>query len=290
MFQKINESNKLVLNKPMDVDMIYYSELEEWHTSNAFRSFSVKYVVDNCIYYKIDRKEYPVTAGTFMTACKYDNVLAYNKLPIKSICIDICPGTVLETFTVLTSGHDDFDNFLSGHFKYPEFYESLHSVHNTTVGIKLRQLLARIEKEQAPEIDKEWFIDLSERIIYQEYGNYLALNEINSVKPATRKEVLHRLHQAIEFMDANFLEISEIKEVSAHCNMSEYHFFRRFKEVFKKTPYQYITENKMQLARKLLIEKKHSVSEIAFLCSFPDVYTFSKGFKKFFGIPPSLVK
>jgi AraC family transcriptional regulator len=290
MFQKITETNKLVLNKPMDIDMIYYSELEEWYTTNAFRSFSVKYVVDNCIYYKIDGKEHAVKAGTYMTACKYDNVYAYNKLPIKSICIDICPDTVLETFTVLTSGHEDFDNFLSGHFKYPEFFESLNAVTNTTIGAKLQQLLSRIEKEKTPDINKEWFMDLSERIIYQEYGNYLALNEINSVKATTRKEVLHRLLLAKEFMDSNYLEIAEIREIADHCNMSEYHFFRRFKEVYKKTPYQYITEQKMQKARQLLSEKKHTVSEVALLCNFPDVFTFSKSFKKFFGIPPSLVK
>jgi AraC-like DNA-binding protein len=290
MFQKITESNKLVLNKPTEIDMIYYSELDEWYTNNAFRSFSVKYVVNNCIYYRIDGKEHAVKAGTYMTACKYDHVYAYNKLPIKSICIDICPNTVLETFTVLTSRHDDFDNFLSGHFKYPGFYESMHAVSNTSIGAKLQHLLTRIEHEKTPDIHKEWFIDLSERIIYQEYGNYLALNEINSVKAATRKEVLHRLHQAKEYIDTKFLEIAEIKEIADHCNMSEYHFFRRFKEVNKKTPYQYITEKKMLHARMLLQNKQHTVSQVAYICNFPDVYTFSKSFKKFFGIPPSLMK
>jgi AraC-like DNA-binding protein len=91
-------------------------------------------------------------------------------------------------------------------------------------------------------------------------------------------------------MDANFLQIAEIKEVAEHCNMSEYHFFRRFKEVYKKTPYQYITEQKMQLAKTMLLQKEHSVSDIAILCSFPDIFTFSKAFKKFFGVPPSMIR
>jgi hypothetical protein len=38
-----------------------------------------------------NEKEYAVKANTYMTACKYDNVQAYNLVPIKSICIDICP-------------------------------------------------------------------------------------------------------------------------------------------------------------------------------------------------------
>jgi AraC family transcriptional regulator len=127
-------------------------------------------------------------------------------------------------------------------------------------------------------------------MVYQEYGNYLALNDIHSVKPSTKKEVLERLQMAKEYIDGNFLQIAEIKEVADHCNMSEYHFFRRFKEVYKKTPYQYITENKMQLAKTLLLEKSHSISDIAILCSYPDVFTFSKAFKKFYGTSPSMVR
>ena len=290
VFEKITDQNKTSLNKLLDGDMIYYSELNEWYTTNAFRSFSLKFVIDGCIYYKKNEKEYAVTANTYMTACKYDNVQAYNLVPIKSICIDICPRTVEETFTVLTSKNENFDNYLSGYFKHPEFYESLHSVYNTSIGKKLQGLLYVIQAGRPFTIAKEWFLDLSERMVYQEYGNYLALNEIHSVKPSTKKEVLERLQMAKEYIDGNFLQIAEIKEVADHCNMSEYHFFRRFKEVYKKTPYQYITENKMQLAKTLLLEKKHSISDIAILCSYPDVFTFSKAFKKFYGISPSMVK
>ena len=290
MFERITEHNKSSLNKPLDSDMIYYSELSEWHTGNAFRSFSLKFVIDECIYYKKGKKEYAVKANTYLTACKYSDVQAYNLFPIKSICIDICPRTVAETFTVLTSKNEDFDNYLSGYFKSPEFFESIHSVYNTSIGNKLQQLLYLIRLGQPVTVGKEWFIDLSERIVYQEYGNYLALNEINSVKPSTRKEVLERLHVAKEYIDANFLQISEIKEVADYCNMSEFHFYRRFKEVYKKTPYQYITENKMQLAKQMLLEKSHTISDVAILCSYPDVFTFSKAFKKFYGVSPSMVR
>lgn len=290
LFEKIYEHNKTSLNKSLDSDMIYYTELNEWCIDNAFRSFSLKYVIENCIYYKVDQKEYAVTANTYLTACKYPNVKAYNRRPVKSICIDICPRTIAEAYTILTGKNEDFDSFLSGYFKSPLFLESLHPAHNTPIGKKLQDLHYLIRTQKNIYVNKEWFLDLAERIIYQEYNAYLALKEISCVRPSTKKETLQRLHVAKEFMDTNFLHIAEIKEVAEHCNMSEYHFFRRFKEVYKKTPYQYITENKMQLAKQLLLEKKHTVSDVALLCSFPDVFTFSKAFKKFYGISPSLIK
>jgi AraC-like DNA-binding protein len=46
----------------------------------------------------------------------------------------------------------------------------------------------------------------------------------------------------------------------------------------------------MHLAKYLLLGSKHSISEIAFSCDFPDVFTFSKAFKKFYGVSPSQMK
>lgn len=290
MFERITEKNKISLNKPAGTDKIYYSELNEWYTNNAFRSFSLKFVIEECIYYNKEGKEYPVKAGTYMTACRHDDVKAYNHKPIKSICVDICPKTIAEAFTILTAKNEDLDAYLHNYFAYPEFMESIHSVSDTSVGEKLTHLKGHIQSGADVQLNKEWWLDLSERIIYQEYSNYLALKEIKLAKASTRKEVLQRLHQAKEYIDMNFLQINEIKEVAVHCRMSEYHFFRRFKEVYKKTPYQYITEQKMHLAKYLLKGSKQSVSEIALSCNFPDVFTFSKAFKKFYGIPPSLMK
>ena len=290
MFERITEKNKFSLNKPANTDKIYYSELKEWHTTNAFRSFSLKFVIEECIYYNKDGKEYPVKANTYMTACKYDNVKAYNQKPIKSICVDICPKTVAEVFTILTAKNEDLDAYLNSYFTYPEFLESMHSVYATSVGNQLLQLNYLIQTGVSIHPGREWLLDLTERIIYQEYGNYLALKEIKLTKSSTRKEVLQRLQRAKEYMDTNFLKIKEIREVADHCGMSEYHFFRRFKEVYKKTPYQYITEQKMHLAKYLLKGSRHSISEIALSCNFPDVFTFSKAFKKFYGVPPSLMK
>ena len=85
--------------------MVYYSELNEWFTANAFRSFSLKYVIDRCIYYKAGNKEHAVNAGSFLLACKQPDVKAYfdSKTTVKSICIDICSATLAEAFTVMSA-------------------------------------------------------------------------------------------------------------------------------------------------------------------------------------------
>jgi AraC family transcriptional regulator len=290
-FHTITEENKLTLNKPSGTDVVYYSELNEWFTHNAFRSFSLKYVVDRCIYYKVRNKEHAVNQGNFLLACPQPDVNAYfdSKNIVKSICIDICPATVAEAFTVLTAQNDhNFDNYMASYFKTPEFFEAVCPVSAARFGNKLNQLVAAIAGGQAQdEIDKEWFLDLVEKIIFHEYGNYLALNGIRSVKLETRKEILLRLKIAKQYMDDQFLNIEEINQIAAVCNMSEFHFYRSFKQAFGITPYQYLLSKRLIVAKDLVGRGELSVTGIAAYCNFPDVFTFSKAFKRRFGVAPS---
>jgi AraC family transcriptional regulator len=291
-FRTITEANKFSLDQPVDVDVVYYSELKEWFTSNAFRSFSLKYVVDNCIHYKVGNKEHAVASGTMLLACKQPHVKAYFESDdlVKSICIDIRPETVAEAFTVMSSGNDhNFDNYLAKYFQHPEFFETVCPVNSATAFCdKLNSLVAAIRRGDATDqVNKEWFHDLLEKIIYHEYGNYLALNGIQSLKLETKKELLSRLIMAKEFMNENFLSIEEVSEVAVFCNLSEFHFFRSFKQAFAITPYQYLLNKRLELGKELLTKGNLSVTQIAFDCNFPDIFTFSKAFKRRFGVSPS---
>ncbi len=290
-YHTITEENKLSLNKPSDLDTIYYSELNEWCTNNAFRSFSLKYVVACCIYYKTGNREHAVSQGNFLLACKqpYVNASFDSRNTVKSICIDICPATVAEAFTVLTAqGDPDFDNYLAGYFKAPHFFESVCPVGAAPFGNKLNGLAAAIVNGSAEQhVDKEWFLDLVEKIIFHEYGNYLALNGIRSLRMETRKEILRRLKTAKQYIDDEFLNIDEIGRVAAVCNMSTFHFFRSFRQAFNITPYQYILHKRLTLAKELLEARQLSITQIAGYCNFPDVFTFSKAFKRQFIIAPS---
>lgn len=291
-FCTISEQNKLSLNKPSDCDVVYYSELNEWFTTNAFRNFSIKYVVDRCIHYKVGNKEHDVNGGNFLLACQQPHVKAYfdSGNTVKSICIDIRPDTMAEAFTVMSADKDaDFDNYLSGYFRTPHFFETVCPLNNAIpFAPKLEQLVAAIRVGQADQyVNKEWFLDLAEKIIYHEYGNYLALNGIRSVKLETRKELLRRLSAARQFMDESFLQIEEVNEAAVFCNMSEFHFFRSFRQAFGITPYQYLLNKRLDLARELVQAKQLNMTQIALHCSFPDIFTFSKAFKRRFGKPPS---
>jgi AraC-like DNA-binding protein len=291
-FEKIHEGNKLSLNKPLDSDMIYFSELKEWYTDNAFRSFSVKFVLDQSIQYKNGGKEQRVKAAHYLLACRQPDVKAYfhTPLPVRSICIDICPRSFSEAYYLLLSKNDDIDTGVANYFRYPEFYEKVRQLDGSALSQKLQSIVPLILTGLVEAVNKEWFLDLTEKIIYKEYGNYIALKNIHSIRASTRKEILRRLQLGKEYMDEHFLVIKEIRQVAEYSNMSEYHFFRSFKQAFGVTPFQYLTGKKMTLAKELVQDRERKLADIALTCNFPDVFTFSKAFKRYYGVPPSAMR
>ena len=118
-FIKINEENKNTLNKSHEASHVYYSELNEWFTNNAFRSFSLKYVLAGTINYSAGKSVVEVKEGTFLIADKRDSGKAYfESAPLtKSICIDINSEVIAEAATVMAAKDNfDFDNYLTKYF------------------------------------------------------------------------------------------------------------------------------------------------------------------------------
>jgi AraC-like DNA-binding protein len=65
---------------------------------------------------------------------------------------------------------------------------------------------------------------------------------------------------------------------------------RAFLQRFGISPKQYIIKLRMNKALQLLIENKHSVKEISFLCGFSDEKYFSRAFREKYGYPPSQLR
>jgi AraC family transcriptional regulator len=291
-FSRITDENKIELSRPAHTDMINYCELNEWYGTNSFRSFGIKYVIENFIYYKVDKKEHLLKTGDFMLACEKPYVKSYfeSAKATRDLCININNETVKEVFTILLAKEDyRFDDYLAKYFKNPVFFESVCPVKSApALNQKLQQLVADINAGTAHStVHKEWFLDLAEKIIYHEYGNCLALNGIHSVKTETKKEILRRLKIARQYMDDCFPEINDIGEVAAACSLSEFHFFRSFKQAYSITPYQYLLQKRLEFAKSMLPVRDMTLSKIAAQCNFSDLPTFSKAFKKQFGVAPS---
>ena len=56
------------------------------------------------------------------------------------------------------------------------------------------------------------------------------------------------------------------------------------------SPKKYLTDVRMQKAAKLLTQSSDAVTEIAKKTGYPDLFSFSRAFSKYYNCPPSEYK
>jgi AraC-like DNA-binding protein len=79
----------------------------------------------------------------------------------------------------------------------------------------------------------------------------------------------------------------EISELASECGISEAYFRRLFDAVHARSPKAYITELRMEYAKKLILSGELSVSDVGAACGFTDPCYFSREFSKVVGVCPS---
>ncbi len=82
-----------------------------------------------------------------------------------------------------------------------------------------------------------------------------------------------------------YLNIS-VEELAALCHMSISRFKREFKKIYDCPPATYIKLNKLEKAKKQLVDTDKRIKEIAYECGFNDLSHFSKSFVQRFGVNP----
>ena len=95
----------------------------------------------------------------------------------------------------------------------------------------------------------------------------------------TDKQNVDRLNQVIDYTITNFASKIILEVVASMSNMSVSNFCKYFKTRMKKTYVQYLTEVRIAMSCKLLIENKLSVHQIAFESGFINISNFNRAFK-----------
>ena len=90
----------------------------------------------------------------------------------------------------------------------------------------------------------------------------------------------------IEYMKYRIGSPLNIEAMAEIANLSRYHFSRLFKEETGFSPYEYLLELRMDMARHLLSTTDQPVGEIAYSLGYNSAMGFSMAFSKREGLPP----
>jgi AraC family transcriptional regulator len=110
-------------------------------------------------------------------------------------------------------------------------------------------------------------------------------------RPAEPRRVLGRLapwqvNRVVAHIEANLAAAIQAKDLAAVVNLSTSHFFRGFKASTGMTPFEYVAQRRVELARELMRTTSDPLSHIAVQCGLCDQSHLCRLFRRLVGQSP----
>ena len=102
-----------------------------------------------------------------------------------------------------------------------------------------------------------------------------------SVPPA------RHLLRAKELVDAHYADPLTVDDMARAANLSRSHFTREFRRTFGETPRAYLITRRLERAAALLRNTDRSVTEICHSVGIESIGSFTTGFTRTYGRPPT---
>ena len=103
----------------------------------------------------------------------------------------------------------------------------------------------------------------------------------------SKETVDERIRNVHRYIKYNYMEEISISELAAAAGFERSYLYRIFKQRYGVGPKEYLTKVRLDKA-KWLLARGYSVAECAYLIGYSDAFSFSKAYKKRFGVSPSL--
>ena len=293
MYRLLTENNNAVpLVSGNGHGVVNFSMLRSLDAPVSFEGISIKYVYAGAEDYIVNGRKFKVSKGEYLLGNSFSEGTAKieSRELVKGTCINLKPGILSEVLAAYKyPDGEQPDPELNNYFTSAAFFENKYEAEQTRLGRFLLSVAKNLDEDPTfqHQFMDSFFYQLAENIILDSRVVAGQLKSIHAIRAVTRKELYRKTLRGKAFIDHHFCAALDIKLIAREANLSEYHFFRLFKSVFKVTPYQYIISRRLELARQLIEKKEHRLTEIAEITGFSDIQNFSKAYKNKFGFAPS---
>jgi AraC family transcriptional regulator len=138
---------------------------------------------------------------------------------------------------------------------------------------------------ERPEISSELYIDhlvlAAHAYIARTYGGI-------KIAPSIIRGGLApwQVHRATDMLKANLDGQIALSQVARECKLSVSHFVRAFKQTTGQPPYRWLLQQRIEVAKELLLHSGLPMVEIALKCGFADQACFIRAFRKLLDTTP----
>lgn len=97
----------------------------------------------------------------------------------------------------------------------------------------------------------------------------------------------HYIRSALDIIDSEYATGITVEDIAARLHLNRSYFSTMFTKIMGVTPKDKIASVRMHKAAELLCERSFDVSVVARSMGFPDVFSFSRAFKRYHKLSPS---
>lgn len=231
------------------------------------QTHQILYVLEDTGKITLDDKEYHVDTDNVAFIAPFSDhaIMAHSKL----------------TILVLEFETDQLDSMMQQDLIQKYFVHSNMLELNMFEAGDIRQLLRKMLYEQS--IGKT----LNQLALKVYLSELLLILAKSQQEPKMVDANILRAERLQKYIDTHYYEMIDAKYISNMLGMSIRHINNIFKEHYNKTPIQYLTEVRMELSKKLLLETDKDIVSICFEVGFESLSTFYRSFKNHTHISPN---
>ena len=232
----------------------------------------ITYIVSGSGIFRTGSTEFRVRQGTIHVIARGDihEIIVPPTESLRYICIGFNFDEIPEGFRdiagfyeksprILASGGNDIGCLFE--MLIGEFYNTREN-HDTAVGELLKLILLKVRRRFTED----------ETIIAPERG----IGNRNTV------------YKVLKYIDSHAATVKSVGEISRKLNYTESYISTVFRQKMGVTLQSYIRDKKLETAKMLLEYGNRTVNDVAELMNFENVQSFSKSFKKKYGITPHM--
>jgi AraC family transcriptional regulator len=256
------------------------------HASHA-SSFAFKTTFSGRRFYEFDHNRIATNDSNFLLLNNGRHFSGFvdSEDEVESLSIFFALHFVVDIMNNYTQSDDKLlENY--SFFTVPEqgFFEKLYPLNNDIA------LIAAALKDGISEKDnlksEQLLHELVMQLLKEQQLLKVYIRKLPFAKLTTKIEIYRRLVRAKDYMDSCFSENISLEKLAGIACMSEHHFLRHFKIVYKQTPYQYLKMRRIEEAKVLLKKTDYSFAKITRLSGFECPSNFSRVFKMYTSYTP----
>lgn len=275
-------------------NQINYSRVLNYSNNEiAAETYGIKFVETGRETYTIKNKAHVVTQNQFLLINKGQQYFCEvnEKNTVHGFCLNLEENLLQKIYYQMNHAEETLIDNPDFTAKVPlEFHETIYSrsdIFNQFLSDNISRL--KLEKDISRADSYDFYYEAGRHLLLSQLFTQRQIQKIRASKTSTRKEIFNRLNIARTLIDADISQKLSIDSLARQSGLSEFHFYRSFKEAFGITPHQYLINKRMEHSMTLLKEGKSLVTDIAYSVGFSDVCSFSKCFKKHFKISPNTI-